>query len=91
MRLPYGWTKQKTKIHKYQVYSYWWVTIEETEDTYEAWLSNESYGIQMFLFGALSKDFTLGEIIETIDRNIESYWTAYKKQFFDDWAKEEDE
>ena len=71
-------TTYKTK------YTGFYVDIVSTGKLYETWLFNEQYGIKSFMYGVYKKDFTLKDVIEMAESNIEEYIHHYKEDHMND-------
>ena len=69
-------------IKKYS-YKNYVVYIKETNESYEYYLQNESYGIIELMFGASKEATTLEDFVQIIVDNIDIDIKCYKKEYED--------
>ena len=69
-------------IKKYS-YKDYVVYIKDYYDSYECFLQKESYGVIELMFGVMKEDYSLKEIEDLIEANIEEYIDDYKEEFED--------
>ena len=69
-------------IKKYSYIDYV-VYVKEVLDSYEFYLQKESYGVIDLMFGVMKEDYSLKEIENLIESNIEDYIEIYKQDYED--------
>lgn len=69
-------------IKKYS-YKDYVVYVKEVLDSYEFYLQKESYGVIDLMFGVMKEDYSLKEMEDLIESNIEDYIKIYKQDYED--------
>lgn len=69
-------------IKKYS-YKDYVVYIKEVLESYEFYLQKESYGVIDLMFGVMKEDYSLKEMEDLIESNIEDYIEIYKQDYED--------
>lgn len=69
-------------IKKY-IYKDYVVYVKEVLESYEFYLQKESYGVIDLMFGVMKEDYSLKEMEDLIESNIEDYIEIYKQDYED--------
>lgn len=69
-------------IKKYS-YKDYVVYVKEVLESYEFYLQKESYGVIDFMFGVMKEDYSLKEMEDLIESNIEDYIEIYEQDYED--------
>ena len=72
--------KKSEHIKSIEVYDYddeYCIDIITTNDTYEAWLYKNDYGIKTLMFGGLIEQQSKDEFLKIVDANVEDYIPLY--------------
>lgn len=72
----------KTTTYKYD--NHFLIDIVETNDEYESYLYDKSYGIKSLIFGMLKKDITASAFLDAVllALEIETYIDDYIEEFY---------
>ena len=54
------------------------------DETYEAWMYNEQYGVKSLMFGLHKSDVTMDEFIEIVEKNIRQHKRIYANLYMDE-------
>lgn len=59
--------------------------VQRINNTYDAWIYEESYGIKMYMFGneigRTKSCKTYNEFLDLVDANIENYINIYREEY----------
>lgn len=74
------------KKYKYKDYVVYIKDVKEDSknyESYEIYLQNEKYGVIDLMFGVMKEDYSIKELEDLIEVNIEDYILTYKIDYED--------
>lgn len=83
--LPDGWRRTAPSvIRTFRSADGWVVDIEQTADTYGAWISHKDYDTKSFMFGVDATKHTLDEFCGLVFANLDDNIAIYKEDYMDE-------
>lgn len=81
--------KSNNKMTRYDLWSGWHVTVEETPTEFNAWLNIEGYGVADYMFGSLKENWhydgpvtiTKKEFLEMVSENARDYIRTFCEKY----------